>query len=188
VATPRLERYAFAMRGSAFVAVTPRLRLRTVELADAAFLKRLLNEPSWLENIGDRGVRSEADAVSYIRDQIWSPYRALGYGMYLVRRREDDIPIGICGLVKRDFLAHPDLGFALLPEHVGQGYAAEAARSVVAAAGSRWGIAQLHAITNLGNHRAVRLLERLEFHRERSCTLPQGGEVELYATAVRGAG
>ena len=175
------------MEGATFTSETPRLRLRKVELADAAFFKRLLNEPSWLENIGDRGVRSEADAVRYIRDQIWSAYRVLGYGMYLIQRKEDALPLGICGLVKRDFLEHPDLGFALLPEHVGQGYAAEAARGVIAAAADRWGIVQLYAITNAGNHRSVRLLERLGFQRERSCALPQGDQVELYATAVRGA-
>jgi RimJ/RimL family protein N-acetyltransferase len=176
------------MEGATFTFETPRLQLRRVELADAVFFNKLLNNPAFLQNIGDRGVRSTADAVSYIRDRIWGAYRVLGYGMYLVQRKGEGVPLGICGLVKRDFLDCPDLGFALLPEHAGNGYAAEAARSVIAAAGSRWGIAQLYAITNLGNHRAVRLLERLEFHRERSCTLPQGGEVELYCHGCHGGG
>jgi RimJ/RimL family protein N-acetyltransferase len=175
------------MEGATVISETPRLQLRQVELADAAFLHRLLNEPSWLENIGDRGICSTADAACYIRDQIRAPQRTLGYGMCLVQRKADGFPLGLCGLVKRDFLTHPDLGFALLPEFAGQGYAAEAARSVIAAAGNLWRIAQLYAITNLGNHRAVRLLERLGFERERSCALPQGGEVELYATPVLGA-
>jgi [ribosomal protein S5]-alanine N-acetyltransferase len=175
------------MEGDTVIPETPRLQLRQVELADAAFIYRLLNEPSWLENIGDRGISTTADAARYITDQIRSPHRVLGYGMCLVQRKEDGVTVGLCGLVKRDFLTHPDLGFALLPEFAGQGYAAEAARSVIAAAGSLWKITQLYAITNPGNHRAVRLLERLGFVRERSCALPEGGEVELYARPVIGA-
>jgi len=174
------------MQGATSISETPRLQLRQVELADAAFIYRLLNEPSWLENIGDRGVYSTADAVRYIRDRIQGPHRVFGYGMCVVQRKEDGSLVGLCGLVKREFLTHPDLGFALLPEFAGQGYAAEAAHSIIAAAESRWRIAQLNAITNLGNHRAVRLLERLGFKREGACALPQGGEVELYARPVMG--
>lgn len=187
LASPQLRRYAFTMEGATVISETPRLQLRQVEVADAAFIYRLLNEPSWLENIGDRGIYTTADAARYITDQIRGPHRVLGYGMCLVQRKEDGVPVGLCGLVKRDFLTHPDLGFALLPEFAGQGYAAEAAGSVIAAAGSLWRISQLYAITNLRNHRAVRLLERLGFERERSCALPQGGHVELYARPVMGA-
>jgi ribosomal-protein-alanine N-acetyltransferase len=176
------------MEVPAFFAETPRLRLRQMELSDAAFIHRLLNERSFLQNIGDRGVRSTADAVIYIEDRIRGSYRLLGYGMYLVQRKEDDMPLGTCGLVKREFLQCPDLGFAFLPEHAGQGYAAEAAGSVIAAAGSRWGLVQLYAITKLDNDRSVRLLERLGFQRERSCVTPQGEELELYATVATGAG
>jgi RimJ/RimL family protein N-acetyltransferase len=172
------------MEGAPFIAETPRLQLRRVKLSDAEFFHRLLNEPSWLENIGDRGVRSAAEAVVYIRKQIWEPYRSSGFGMYLVQRKEDGAPIGLCGLVQRDFLEYPDLGFALLPEHVGQGYALEAAQSVIALVESRWGIGQLCAITKGENSKSVRLLERLGFHRERSCAIPNGEMLELY---VRGS-
>ncbi len=164
------------------VSKTSRLYLREVELTDALFIHRLLNEPSWLESIGDRGVRSAADAERYISDRIRRSYAVLGYGMFLVERSKDEAAVGLCGLVKRDFLPRPDLGFALLPEHAGQGYAAEAARSVIAAAGSRWGIEELYAITKPANHRSLRLLNRLGFHRERSYLLPEGEAVELYAT------
>jgi RimJ/RimL family protein N-acetyltransferase len=168
------------MEGAPFIAETPRLQLRRVKLSDAEFFHRLLNEPSWLENIGDRGVHSAAEAVLYIRKQIWEPYRSCGFGMYLVQRKEDGVPIGLCGLVQRDFLEHPDLGFALLPEHAGHGYAAEAAQSVIALVESRWGIGLLCAITKGDNLRSVKLLERLGFHRERSCTIPNGEVLELY--------
>ncbi len=172
------------MATAPFIAETARLQLREVGLADTAFLHRLLNEPSWLDNIGDRGVHSLADAAGYIRKQIRGPYERWGYGMYLAQLKADATPIGLCGLVKRDFLDHPDLGFALLPDHVGRGYAAEAAGRIIAEAATRWRVAQLYAITKPQNVRSVSLLRRLDFHRERSCPLPQGAEIDLYVRAV----
>ena len=159
---------------------TTRLRLRTVTTADAEFFLRLLNEPSWLENIGDRGVSSREDAERYIMDTVRAPYQALGYGMYAVQPKSTTLPIGICGLVKRDFLPAPDLGVALLPEFAGQGYATEAARAVLLHAQDRLGIERLYALVRHGNQRSVRLLERLGFHREGLCPTPQGTEVELF--------
>lgn len=161
---------------------TPRLELRPVALADAAFLLRLMNDPSWLENIGDRGIRSRGDAAGYIRTNIWAPYRTHGYGMYAVQLRSMPLPIGICGLVKRDFLPAPDLGVALLPEFAGQGHASEAARAVMRHAQGQLGIPQLYAIVRRANNRSVRLLERLGFRHEGPCATPQGDEVELYVT------
>ena len=86
-------------------------------MSDGSFFLRLLNDPSWLENIGDRGVHSDADAESYIKNSIWAHYHFYGYGMYAVQLKSTSLPIGICGLVKRDFLSAPDLGFALLPDY-----------------------------------------------------------------------
>ncbi len=162
---------------------TARLELREVALGDAAFCLRLLNEPSWLENIGDRGVRSTADAESYIRSHIWAHYQAHGYGLYALQLKSIPLPIGLCGLLKRDFLAAPDLGFALLPDFVGFGYAAEAARAVMAYAQGKLGIGRLYAIVTRGNQRSVRLLGQLGFGHQGPCRTPSGEEVELYATA-----
>ena len=162
---------------------TPRLTLREAALADSAFVRQLLNDPSWLENIGDRGVRSDADAENYIRKNIWLPYQTNGYGMYVVQLKSPALPIGMCGLVKRDFLSGPDLGFALLPDYVGQGYASEAARAVVLHATQSLGIARLYAIVKRDNHRSIRLLARLGFHPQGPCVTPEGEEIDLYAIA-----
>ncbi len=166
---------------------TARLQLRRVELSDGAFLLRLLNEPSWLENIGDRGVRSDADAEGYIRNNIWDHYHRYGYGMQAVQLKATTLPIGLCGLVKRDFLAAPDLGFALLPDFVGHGYASEAARLVISHA-ERSGIVRLYALVKRGNHRSVAVLGRLGFRYPGPYRVPQGTEVELYATGTSAAG
>jgi [ribosomal protein S5]-alanine N-acetyltransferase len=161
---------------------TVRLELRRVELTDAAFFLQLLNEPSWLLNIGDRGVRSASAAESYIRGRIWSQYEIFGYGMYVVCLRDNARPMGICGLVKREFLAAPDLGVALLPDSVGSGFAAEAARAVITDAELALGIRQLFAITKSANRRSVAMLGRLDFRHEGSLAVPpEGDRVELYA-------
>lgn len=152
-------------------------------LEDAAFFLRLLNEPSWIENIGDRGVRSLSDAESYITDNIRTSYRTRGFGLYALQRKSVPALIGLCGLLKRDFLSSPDLGFALLPDFVGHGYAAEAARAVMQHAQSELKIERLYAIVKRGNQRSIRLLERLGFHPEGPHLIPQGEEVELYVTA-----
>jgi RimJ/RimL family protein N-acetyltransferase len=167
-----------ALRTATVCVETARLLLRTAELSDRSFFVRLLNDPSWLTNIGDRGVRSDADAEAYIRNTIWVQYQAYGYGMYLAQLKSTSLPIGICGLVKRDFLSAPDLGFALLPDYVGQGYASETARELVLHSLSNLGIRRLYAIVKRDNLRSIRLLGRLGFHYEGPS--PQGAEVELY--------
>ena len=161
---------------------TARLKLRAAALSDAPFFLALLNDPSWLANIGDRGVRSGSDAERYIRDTVQAPYQALGYGMYVVQLKSTGLPIGVCGLVKRDFLPAPDLGFALLPGFVGFGYASEAARAVVGHAQGALGIGQLYAIVKRGNQRSEKLLGALGFDRQGPCPIPDGTEVDLYVT------
>jgi ribosomal-protein-alanine N-acetyltransferase len=166
---------------------TARLELRPVALTDRAFIFRLVNEPSWIANIGDRGVRSEDDAENYIRHNIWRQYDAHGFGLYAVQLRAAGAPIGLCGLIKRDYLNAPDLGFALLPEYVGYGYAAEAADALLSHATAVWKIEQLHAIVNADNQRSLTLLHRLGFRKHGTCTPPEGHEIDLYAWTSRNA-
>ena len=159
---------------------TPRLLLREVVLSDAAFLLALLNDPAWIANIGDRGVRCGADAEAYIRSNIRAHHEHHGYGMYAVELKSAARPIGLCGLIRRDFLPGPDLGVALLPGFVGQGFASEAARAVIRDAEGRLGLARLYAIVKRGNHRSIRMLERLAFNFERPLPLPSETGGDLY--------
>ena len=161
---------------------TPRLMLRAAVPTDAPFFLALLNDPSWLENIGDRGVRSQPDAERYIRENIQAPYAVLGYGLNVMQLKTSGEPIGVCGLVKREFLPAPDLGFALLPEFSGVGYASEAARAVMAHARRTLGIEQLYAIVKRGNERSERLIAALGFRHQGSHPVPEGADVELYVT------
>jgi ribosomal-protein-alanine N-acetyltransferase len=159
-----------------------RVRVRPLQLSDAAFIIALLNDDAFIRNIGDRGVRSESDAVAYLTNGPIASYARHGFGLCAVELADSATPIGICGLLRRDELPGPDLGFAFLPEYRSQGYAFEAAAVVKADAHARLGIATLFAIVNPDNAASIRLLERLGFAFERMTML--GGEekaLKLYA-------
>jgi RimJ/RimL family protein N-acetyltransferase len=150
--------------------------------ADAAFLVRLLNQESFLRFIGDRGVRSLEDAVRYARRGPLESYARHGFGLLVVERRPGGDPIGICGLLQRESLDAPDLGFAFMPEAWGQGLAHEAAAAVLADARVHRGLRRTLAVTQRDNRPSIRLLARLGFRREGGVRLAPGGpELELYA-------
>jgi RimJ/RimL family protein N-acetyltransferase len=164
---------------------TERLVLRHLGPADAPFILRLLNEPSWLENIGDKGVRTTAEAQRYIETGPAEMYGRLGFGLYQVRLTISDAPIGMCGLLKRETLEDVDLGFAFFPEFWGNGYAREAAAAVLSYARNRLGLARIVAITARNNDASRRVLEKLGFELERSVQIETGGEeLLLYANAA----
>ena len=142
---------------------TSRLALRQLDVDDAPFILRLLNDPAWLRYIGDRGVRTVDGAREYLEQRVISMYAKLGFGLWMVETKEGGVPTGICGLVKRDALPEVDLGFAFLPAYRGLGYAYESALAVRDHAVRALGLARLLAITTPVNTSSARLLERLGF-------------------------
>jgi ribosomal-protein-alanine N-acetyltransferase len=167
------------------VAETSRLRIRHFTLDDGEFILRLLNEPTFIQNIVDKGVRTLDAARAYLRDGPMASYQRHGFGLNCVELRDSRVPIGMCGLIKRDSLEDADLGYALLPEHCSKGYAAEAATAVMATAGGEFGMRRVVAVTNAENERSIRLLERMGFRYERMISLQEGeAEIKLYASAV----
>lgn len=151
---------------------TARLRLRPLTEDDDTFIVSLLNDPAFLRFIGDRGVRSEADARAYIRRGPVASYERYGIGLLLVTLREVGTPIGICGLLKRDTLEDVDIGFAFLPDHCHKGYGFEAASAVLADGRASLGLRRIVAITDPGNAPSIRLLEKLGLPFERMITMP----------------
>jgi len=172
------------LRPGQVVAETPRLRLHAMSDrndADAALMLALLNDPGFIRYIADRGVRTPGQARAYLRDGALRSYAEHGFGMYAVQRRDTGALIGNCGLVRREGLAGPDLGYALLPDHCGQGYAREAALAVIADARTRLGLAELRAIVDPGNAASIGLLRTLGFASERMLALPRiEREVQLF--------
>jgi RimJ/RimL family protein N-acetyltransferase len=164
---------------------TTRLNLRWLTADDAPFLLGLLNQPSFIANIGDRGVRTVEAAREYGEKGPIASYHEHGYGLYLVERKDDGAALGLCGLVKRPFLADPDIGFAYLPDYWSQGYALEAARAVMQHARQTLGIIRVVAIVSPGNEPSIRLLRKLGLQFERMMDMPTPGDVvALYVPAV----
>jgi RimJ/RimL family protein N-acetyltransferase len=139
---------------------TNRLKLRCYKASDADFVLRLLNEPSFHRNIGDRKVRTTQDAIDYINSRLVPSYSANGFGLYMVEKA-DGTPIGMCGLVKRDPNEDPDIGFAFIPETWQQGYAFEAASGVLDQARNVLKIRRILGITVPDNFASIKTLEKL---------------------------
>lgn len=140
---------------------TERLTLRTLEADDAPFYLELVNQPSFLKFIGDKGVRTVEAARQAIADGPQAMQRERGHSLYLVQRRGDGVPLGMCGLIKRDSLPGVDIGYALMPQYWGQGYAHEAAAAVLAHGRDSVGLDRLMAITSPENQSSIGLLLKL---------------------------
>ena len=164
---------------------TDRLRLRKLSVDDAEFILRLVNEPSFIKNIGDKGVRTLDDARSYILNGPMTSYEKHGFGLWLVEMQDSGIPIGICGLLKRDALEDVDIGYALVPEFWSNGYGEESALGVMTYAGKDLGLSRVVAITSADNQSSIRLLEKIGFHFERMIRLSDADpELELFASVT----
>ena len=164
---------------------TTRLSLRRLEFDDAPFLVGLLNQPSFLANIGDRGVRNIEDAHRYLREGPMAMYGKFGFGLWHVARRSDGASIGMCGLLRRDILPEVDVGYALLPEFWGQGYAFEAAHATLNHAAKKFGLARVIAVVSEGNTGSIRVLEKLGMKFERMVSMRSNEpDVRLYGRTL----
>ena len=157
---------------SFFKLETERLYLRELSIVDSDFMLKLMNTPSWLSFIGDRNVRYKTAASNYISEKIISSYRNNGFGLYLVLLKSSKSPIGICGLVKRDGLMIPDLGFAILPEYEKKGFATEAAKSILTWAKEKLSLLEVCAITTEINKKSIQALENIGMSYEKKIVLP----------------
>lgn len=161
---------------------TEQLRLRAFVLDDAEFILELLNQPSFIQFIGDKGVRSVDDAKKYIATGPIESYQRHGFGLYLVELKDRKVPIGMCGVLKRESLPNPDLGFAFLPESWGKGYAFEAASAVLKEARDTFHLTRILAITSPDNDASIKLLERLGFQFDRVMKLSDDSDdVKLFS-------
>lgn len=139
---------------------TERLHIREINLEDAPFMLALLNDPFFILNIGDRQVRTIEDAQKYIQEKILARFAVLGFGLNLVSLKETGVPVGVCGLVKRDVLNHPDIGYGFLACYSGRGYASEAGTGVI-----KYSIGQGHenilGVVKKDNLASIQVLKKL---------------------------
>lgn len=161
---------------------TNRITLRKLTLNDAAFILELLNDPAFIRFIGDRNVRTLEDAANYLKGPLES-YERNGFGLWMVENKVG-IPLGICGLIKRETLPHVDIGYAFLPEFRSQGLAFEAARATLDFARDTLKISRVLAIVTPDNERSIHLLAKLGLKFERMIVMPNDEiELELFAIA-----
>jgi RimJ/RimL family protein N-acetyltransferase len=161
---------------------TSRLQLREFDFGDAEFILQLLNEEGFIHHIGDKGVRTLADACDYIAQGPMMSYERFGFGLYATCL--DGVPIGMCGLVKRDELADPDVGFAFLHKHCSKGYALESASAVLTYGAEALKLRRIVAITTPQNLRSIGVLEKIGLKFERLVRLnEQGPELKLFGPA-----
>lgn len=158
---------------------TARLIIDEVTADDAAAVLELLNEPDFIRNIADRGVRTLEQAVAYIEQGPRASYQTYGHGLWRVRLH-DGVMIGLCGLIYRDYLAIPDVGYGFLTRYSGQGYATEAARAVL-----DYGFTQLHlpticAIVSPHNTASMQVLRKIGLHYVKQVTTPEGKPVDYF--------
>lgn len=165
---------------------TERVILRWLSVDDEDFILNLLNQPSFIQYIGDRGVKNLSDARLYIESRFVESYRRFGFGLYLVELKEYKTSIGICGFVKRDTLPDADIGFAFLPQYCSQGYAFESARAVFDYGKNILGFKRILAITTKDNESSCKLLAKIGFKFERMIKLPnEEDENKLFSSDVQ---
>lgn len=159
---------------------TKRLILRQFSVDDAPFIYDLFNDPDWIRFIGDRNIHTVDDARTFIEKRLIPTYEKFGFGFYLTAIKETGEPIGMCGLVKRDFLDDVDIGYAFLPHARGKGFAFEAAEATMRYGMDTLDIPRIVAITDVENVRSTRLLQKLGLHLQGTITHPDGTPVNLW--------
>ena len=163
---------------------TENLTISEINTGDAEFILELLNDPDWIRFIGDRGVRTKKEAARYILAKHVKSYLKFGFGLYRVKLKNNEHPIGICGLVKRDGLDDVDIGFAFLPAFRRNGYAYESATAMLEYAKDVLEIERIVAITSLDNENSGKLLEKLGLRFDKIIRLPNDDkESRLYVLA-----
>lgn len=152
--------------------------MRKVNHHDAPFIMELVNNPSWIQYIGDRGVKNEGDALAYISNSLQKSYEVNNHGLLVMEKKEDCRPVGLCGLLQREYLDYPDLGFAIHPRFAKLGYTEEACRAVLDKAKTEF--ETIYAITTKENDTSRYLLQKLGFHLNQTIKTPDDNEFLLY--------
>ena len=166
-----------------YILETERLTLRELTLEDRTFIVELVNSPGWIKYIGDRNIKTDEQAKSYLENGPIKSYKENGFGLWLVETKDTKKSIGMCGLLKRDYLDHPDIGFAFLPGFIGMGFGFEAANATMSFASDQLKLSSISAITLPANNASIRLLEKIGMNFMKSLS-PPGNHEELHLYQV----
>lgn len=155
-----------------YILSTERLILRHFTINDTQFIIELVNSPGWIENIGNRNITTEEQAKEYLQNGPLKSYAVNGFGLWLVEMKNDSTPIGMCGILKRDNLESPDIGFAFLPSFTGKGFAYEIAHATMTFATDILKLPVIFAITIPTNISSIKLLEKIGLRLIKTLTSP----------------
>ena len=159
-----------------YILETERLTLREFTTDDAEFIMKLVNSPGWLQFIGDRNIKTTDQAITYLENGPIKSYAENGFGLAMVETKDRKIPIGMCGIIKRDNLDNADIGFAFLPLFTGKGYAFEMANATLSYAVTQLKMPVIYAITVANNLRSIRLLEKIGLKFIKKINAPKDNE------------
>jgi RimJ/RimL family protein N-acetyltransferase len=160
---------------------TERLMLEVLSFSDALFVKTLFNDPDCLRFIGDKGIVDIPSAERYLEQGPMASYQTHGFGLLKIITKETAQVIGCCGLLQRDYLTEPDIGFAGLPEFRGHGYLYEASLAILAQAKEKGIYQTIHALVDPENIASVNLLKKLGMTYQRKLIPPQDDrETDVY--------
>jgi RimJ/RimL family protein N-acetyltransferase len=169
-----------------YILETKRLMLRQFTTGDTKFIVELVNSPGWIEFIGDRNIKTDEQAKQYLQNGPLKSYEQNGFGLSLVELKNGKIPIGMCGIIKRDHLENPDIGFAFLPEFTGKGLAFEIAAATMTHAKDQLKLPVIFAITVSENKKSIKLLEKIGMKFiKRFCFPDDKEELILYGNAIK---
>ena len=151
---------------------TDRLLINRITLDDAGFILKLINDKDWIKNIGDKGIRTIEETEEYIRTRFLKAYDEVGFGFYSLILKSDQQIIGIAGLVDREGIDHIDIGYGMLPEFRGKGYAFEATKAIYDYGYEELKLKKIVAIVNPDNTSSIKLLSKLGLEFERMIRFP----------------
>lgn len=166
---------------------TKRLNIRQYQLSDAAFIYSVMNDEDFIRFIGDRGIRDEANAIANVIEPTQAGYKTLGFGMLVVEEKSSGEKVGLAGILKRDFLDYPDIGYAFAPSGRGKGYALEATQALMQAAKTQHVADKITAIVDPTNASSISLLKKLGFEYEGDDVAGVDSPVHLYCFALGNA-
>jgi ribosomal-protein-alanine N-acetyltransferase len=160
---------------------TKRLELHRLTLDDAGLMLAVWNDPAFIDNVFDRGIRTIAQAQDALASGALRMYEDIGYGPYRVTLKSAGSAIGICGLFRREGLDDTDIGYALLPDYCRCGYAHEAASAVLDYARHDVGLERITALVSPHNLASIGLTKKLGFKYEQTILMPGGDKTDLYS-------
>ncbi|KQT24415.1 GNAT family acetyltransferase [Chryseobacterium sp. Leaf405] len=159
---------------------TERLILRPISLEDGAFILDLYNRPKFIKFIGDRHLKTVSDAENYIQNRFLPQMERLGFGNYLMLTKEGNQKIGAIGIFEREGLDVVDIGFSLLNEFEGKGYAYEAGLKIKSIGMDDFGLKKISAITTKENFSSQKLIEKLGLKFKKIVNIPGDAEELMY--------